>query len=205
MATVLTLEAARSAKLTVLDQPKKASQAVHDTVTAMRANRRSGTANTKTRSELHKPDKKPWRQKGTGRARAGTPNSPIWCGGAVIFGPKPRDYSKKVNIKVKKLALRAVLSSRIQAGDVIQVSDFSVGDGKTKSFIKLLAATTDAPKVLIVAGQFDDQTYLAARNYGAAQLTTASDVNVEQLVNYNKIILTSDALPVLAQRTAAAA
>lgn len=205
MATVLTLEAARSAQLTVLDQPKKASQAVHDTVTAMRANRRSGTANTKTRSELHKPDKKPWRQKGTGRARAGTPNSPIWCGGAVIFGPKPRDYSKKVNIKVKKLALRAVLSSRIQAGDVIQVSDFSVGDGKTKSFIKLLAATTDAPKVLIVAGQFDDQTYLAARNYGAAQLTTASDVNVEQLVNYNKIILTSDALPVLAQRTAAAA
>jgi large subunit ribosomal protein L4 len=203
MATVLTLEAARSAQLTVLDQPKKASQAVHDTVTAMRANRRSGSANTKTRSELHKPDKKPWRQKGTGRARAGTPNSPIWCGGAVIFGPKPRDYSKKVNQKVKKLALRAVLSSRIQAGDVIQVADFSVADGKTKSFIKLLQATTDAPKVLIVAGQFDEKTYLAARNHGATQLTTASDVNVEQLVNYAKIILTSDALPVLAQRTSA--
>jgi large subunit ribosomal protein L4 len=203
MATVLTLESARSAQLTVLDQPKKASQAVHDTVTAMRANRRSGSANTKTRSELKKPDKKPWRQKGTGRARAGTPNSPIWCGGAVIFGPKPRDYSKKVNQKVKKLALRAVLSSRIQAGDVIQVSDFSVADGKTKSFIKLLHSTTEAPKVLVVAAQFDEKTYLAARNHGGSQLVTASDVNVEQLVNYAKIIITSDALPVLAQRTAA--
>ena len=203
MATVLTLEAARSAQLTVLDHPKKASQAVHDTVTAMRANRRSGSANTKTRSELHKPDKKPWRQKGTGRARAGTPNSPIWCGGAVIFGPKPRDYSKKVNKKVKQLALRAVLSSRIQAGDVIHVTDFTVADGKTSSFIKLLGATTDASKVLLSAGQFDEKTYLSARNHGATQLTTASDVNVEQLVNYRKIILTSDALPVLAQRTAA--
>jgi len=204
MATVLTLDAARAAQLTVLDQPKKASQAVHDTVTAMRANRRSGSANTKTRSDLKRPDKKPWRQKGTGRARAGTPNSPIWCGGAVIFGPKPRDYSKKVNQKVKKLALRAVLSSRIQAGDILQVDEFAVTDGKTKSFIQRLTSTTDAGKVLIIAGQFDDKTYLAARNYGGAQLVTASDVNVEQLVNYSKIILTSDALPVLAQRTAAA-
>lgn len=203
MATVLTLDAAREAQLTVLDQPKKASQAVHDTVTAMRANRRSGSANTKTRSELKKPDKKPWRQKGTGRARAGTPNSPLWCGGAVIFGPKPRDYSKKVNQKVKKLALRAALSSRIKAGDVIQVGEFAVGDGKTKSFVKLLSSTTESPKVLIVAGQFDEKTYQAARNHGAAQLVTASDVNVEQLVNYTKIIVTSDALPVLAQRTAA--
>lgn len=203
MATVLTLDAARSAQLTVLDQPKKASQAVHDTVTAMRANRRSGTANTKTRSELKKPDKKPWRQKGTGRARAGTPNSPIWCGGAVIFGPKPRDYSKKVNQKVKKLALRAALSSRIQAGDVIHVTDFTVADGKTKSFVKLLDSIVDAPKVLVVAAQFDDLTARASYNYGAAVLTRASDVNVEQLVDYAKIIITSDALPVLAQRTAA--
>jgi large subunit ribosomal protein L4 len=108
-----------------------------------------------------------------------------------------------VNKKVKQLALRAVLSSRIQAGDVIHVTEFTVADGKTSSFIKLLGATTDASKVLIIAGQFDEKTYLSARNHGATQLTTASDVNVEQLVNYRKIILTSDALPVLAQRTAA--
>jgi large subunit ribosomal protein L4 len=203
MATVLTLDAAKSAHLTVLDQPKKASQAVHDTVTAMRANRRSGTANTKTRSELKKPDKKPWRQKGTGRARAGTPNSPLWCGGAVIFGPKPRSYAKKVNVKVKKLALRAVISSRIQAGEVLTVPEFSVADGKTKSFLKLLSTLTEASKVLIIAAQFDEVTLRAARNHGHAQLATAKDVNVEQLANYRQIIITSDALPVIAQRTAA--
>lgn len=203
MATVLTLEAAKSANLNVLDQPKKASQAVHDTVTAMRANRRSGSANTKTRSELKKPDKKPWRQKGTGRARSGTVNSPLWCGGAVIFGPKPRSYAKKVNQKVKKLALRAVLSSRIQSGDVIQIDEFSVADGKTKSFVQLLDSLTDSGKVLIVGAAFDEKTYRASYNYGAAQLVTAKDVNVEQLADHHTIILTSDALPVLAQRTAA--
>lgn len=203
MANVFTIEAAKSANLNILEQPKKASQAVHDTVTAMRANRRSGSANTKTRSELKRPDKKPWRQKGTGRARAGTPNSPIWCGGAVIFGPKPRSYAKKVNQKVKKLALRAVLSSRIQSGDVLQVPDFIVADGKTKSFIQLLSGLTSESKVLVIAAAFDEKTYLAARNHGSVQLTTAKDVNVEQLANYRSIILTSDALPVLAQRTAA--
>jgi large subunit ribosomal protein L4 len=203
MATPFTLDSAKSAQITVLDQPKKASQAVHDTVVAMQANRRSGTANTKTRSELKKPDKKPWRQKGTGRARAGTPNSPLWCGGAVIFGPKPRDYSKKVNQRVRKLAFRAALSARILSGDVLHVEEFAVADGKTKNFVKLLGDLTDARKVLVVAGSFDEKTYLAARNHGATLLATAKDVNVEQLVKYHKIIITSDALPVLAQRTAA--
>jgi large subunit ribosomal protein L4 len=203
MATPLTLDSARTAQLTVLEQPKKASQAVHDAVVAMQANRRSGSANTKTRSELTKPDKKPWRQKGTGRARAGTPNSPLWCGGAVIFGPKPRDYSKKVNQRVKRLAFRAALSARILAGDVYHVEEFTVADGKTKSFVKLMAGLTETRKVLVVAASFDEKTYLAARNYGATLLATAKDVNVEHLVKYHKIIITSDALPVLAQRTAA--
>jgi large subunit ribosomal protein L4 len=202
MATLLTLDSAKGAQLTVLDQPRLASQAVHDAVVAMQANRRSGTANTKTRSELKKPDKKPWRQKGTGRARAGTPNSPLWCGGAVVFGPKPRDYSKKVNQRVKKLAFRAALSSRILAGDVFHVEEFAVDDGRTKSFIRLLAGVTDATKVLIIAASFDEKTFLAARNHGNTLLAAAKDVNVEQLVNYHKIIITGDALPVLAQRTA---
>lgn len=203
MATLLTLDSAKTAQITVLEQPKKASQAVHDAVVAMQANRRSGSANTKTRSDLKRPDKKPWRQKGTGRARAGTPNSPIWCGGAVIFGPKPRDYSKKVNQRVKKLAFRAALSSRILAGDVYHVEDFTVADGKTRSFVKLVTGLTDARKVLVVAASFDEKTYLAARNHGTTLLATAKDVNVEQIVKYHKILITSDALPVLAQRTAA--
>lgn len=202
MATVFTLEAAQNAQITVLDKPQKASQAVHDTVVAMQAARRSGSANTKTRGELHKPDNKPWRQKGTGRARAGSPNSPLWCGGGVVFGPKPRDYSKKVNQKVKKLALRASLSARIQAGDVLLVPEFSVSDGKTKTFVQQLQSISDTPKTLVIAASFDEKTYLAARNHAAAQLVQAKDVNVEQLLRYQKIILTNDALPVLAQRTA---
>jgi large subunit ribosomal protein L4 len=200
---ILTLDQAAAANIRIVEKPKKATQAVHDTVTALRANRRSGTANTKTRSELQKPDKKPWRQKGTGRARAGTVNSPIFSGGAVIFGPKPRDYSKKVNKSTRKLALSAIISARIQAGDVVSVPQFSVTDGKTKSFIAQLDSLTGNDKTLIIAAAFDEKTYLAARNHGAALLMTASEVNVEHLVIYHKIVITSDALPVIAQRTAA--
>lgn len=202
MAT-FTIESAVSANIGVLEKPAKASQAVHDTVVAMQANRRSGTANTKTRSDLHKPDKKPWRQKGTGRARSGTVNSPIFCGGAVIFGPKPRSYAKKVNKATKRLAFSAALTSRIQAGEVSVVPNFNVADGKTKSFVKALAALSDATKTLIVAAAFDEKTYLAARNHAAALLMTASELNVEQLLKFPRIIITSDALPVLAERTAA--
>ncbi|MGI8601895.1 MAG: 50S ribosomal protein L4 [Verrucomicrobiales bacterium] len=202
MASTLTLEAAREANIKLLDKPQRASQAVHDVVVALRANRRSGTANTKTRSELHKPDKKPWRQKGTGRARAGTVNSPLWRGGAVIFGPKPRDYSKKVNRTTRRLALAAALGARIEAGDVISVADFAVSDGKTKSFVREVAALTDARKVLIVGAAFDEKTYLAGRNHSASLLMTAHEVNVEHLLQFPKIIITSDALPVLAERTA---
>ncbi len=202
MANLLTTVEAQSANLSLMEVPRKGSQSVHDVVTAMRANRRSGTANTKTRADLHKPDKKPWRQKGTGRARAGTVNSPIFCGGAVIFGPKPRSYAKKVNKATRKVALRAALSSRIAAGDVFSLTSFTIADGKTKSFVNALKAVTDKDKVLVISAAFDEKTYLAGRNHGKSLLVTALDVNVEQLVDYHKIIITSDALPVLAQRTA---
>jgi large subunit ribosomal protein L4 len=202
MATTLTLDAARRADIAVLDKPRRASQAVHEAVTALRANRRSGTANTKTRSDLHKPDKKPWRQKGTGRARAGTVNSPLWCGGAVVFGPRPRDYSKKVNRRTRRLAFAAALSARIDAGDVLLATEFAVPDGKTKTFVSTLGGLTEATKVLVIAARFDEKTYLAGRNHGASLLMTAGEVNVEHLLNYHKIIVTGDALPVLAQRTA---
>src|SRR5207249_8613120 len=103
-ATVLTVEAARKANIEVIENGR-GSQAVHDVVVALRANRRSGTANTKTKAEVAYSGKKPWRQKGTGRARAGYASSVIWAGGGVVFGPKPRDYSKKVSKRVKRLAL----------------------------------------------------------------------------------------------------
>lgn len=199
-AKVLTVEAAKKAKLTVIENGK-GTQAVHDVVVAMRAARRSGTACTKTKATVNLSGKKPWRQKGTGRARAGYASSPVWVGGGVVFGPKPRDYSKKVTKSVKKLALRKALSARITAGDVLVTDAFSVSEPKTKSFLKLVKENTPEEKVLIVGVSFDENTYKAARNVQPTFLVTASEVNTEQLLGFKKIILTNDALAHLAERT----
>src|ERR1700738_2430714 len=115
-ATVLTIAAAKEAKINVIENGR-GTQALHDVVVALRANRRSGSAHTKTKAAVADSGKKPWRQKGTGRARAGYASSPVWSGGGVVFGPKPRDYSKKVPKSVKRLALLKALRSRIVAGD----------------------------------------------------------------------------------------
>src|SRR6478609_9038338 len=119
-ATVLTPEAAKAANIEIVSNGKY-TQAVHETVVAYRANRRSGTASVKTRAEVSGSGAKPWRQKGTGRARAGSKRSPIWRGGGVTFGPKPRDWSLKVNRKVRKIALRKAFSERVNNGDVFIV------------------------------------------------------------------------------------
>src|SRR5579862_3477406 len=111
-AQVLTPEAAKAARIELIENGR-GTQAVHDVVVALRANRRSGTANTKTKAEVNLSGRKPWRQKGTGRARAGYASSPVWTGGGVVFGPKPRDFSKKVTKSTKRLALRKALSARI--------------------------------------------------------------------------------------------
>ena len=202
-ATVLTVDAAKAAKIDVITDEVKGTQAVHDAVVALRANRRSGTANCKTKAEVNLSGAKPWRQKGTGRARAGYKSSPVWVGGGVVFGPKPRDYSKKVSKQVKRLALRKAFSARLLAGDVLLVDNFAVGDGKTKSFISLLTDTAGASeKILIVGTRFDELTFRAARNVQTAQLVSASDVNAEHLLRYNKIVLTQDALAQIAERSA---
>ena len=169
----------------------------------MRANRRSGTANTKTRAEVKASSKKPWRQKGTGRARAGTTASPIWRGGGVVFGPKPRSYAKDVNKKTRKLAFRKALSERILAGDVVSVPSFDIADGKTKSFVaEVQGLIGDPKKILIVSDTFTDSTYLSGRNVAATLLMTADEVNVEQLLYNNKVIITEGALEILARRSA---
>src|SRR6266513_4983078 len=118
----------------------KGTQAVHDAVVGYLANRRMGTACTKNVGEVAGTNKKPWRQKGTGRARAGSFQSPLWRGGGVVFGPKPRDFAKKVSRKTKQLALRKALSERLRAGDVVLVEDLKLSSGKTKDFIKVLNA-----------------------------------------------------------------
>ncbi|MES2709233.1 MAG: 50S ribosomal protein L4 [Verrucomicrobiota bacterium] len=199
--SVLTLEAAKALNISVIENGR-GTQAVHDAVVAMRANRRSGTACTKTRGEVAGSNKKLYRQKGTGNARAGERRSPTRVGGGVAHGPKPRDYSKKVNKKTKRLAFTKALSERIKMGDVINVSDFNVADGKTKSFISLLSGITDANKVLVIASVYAPSTFLAGRNYAGALLMSANEVNTEHLLNYKKIIVTADAVETLSQRTA---
>jgi large subunit ribosomal protein L4 len=200
-ATVLTIDAAKEAKIDVIENGR-GTQALHDVVVALRANRRSGTANTKTKAEVAYSGKKPWRQKGTGRARAGYTSSPIWSGGGVVFGPKPRDYSKKVPKNVKRLALLKALSSRILAGDVLVAREIKVAAPKTREFVAFLRSQTDARKVLLISTQFDEATYKAARNIGPVLLNTASEVNTEQLLAFQKIIVTNEALAKLAERLA---
>lgn len=199
-ATILTLEAAKQANVAVIENGR-GTQAVHDVVVAMRAARRSGTANTKSKADVNLSGAKPWRQKGTGRARAGYKSSPVWVGGGVVFGPKHRDYTKKVSKSTRRLALSKALSVRIQAGDVLVVDSFAIAEPKTKKFLSAIHAITLEPKVLIVSKAFDDTTYLSARNVQPTLLMTSSEVNTEQLLGFKKIVLTSDALAQLAERT----
>ncbi len=198
-AKVLTIEAAKKAKLELIENGK-GTQAVHDVIVALRAARRSGTASTKTKATVNLSGAKPWRQKGTGRARAGYKSSPVWVGGGVVFGPHPRDYSKKVPKQVRRLALRKAFSERIKAGDVLVVDSFVVKEPKTKQFVSLVKESTPEEKVLIVGTGFDEVTYRAARNVQPTLLTTASDVNTEQLLAFRKIIVTNEALSQLAER-----
>src|ERR1700751_1173296 len=118
----------------------KGTQAVHDAVVAYNASQRMGTASTKTMGDVAGSGKKPWRQKGTGRARAGSFASPLWRGGGVVFGPKPRGFSKKVWRKNRQLALRKALSERLRAGDVILIEDLKLDSAKTKDFVSILSA-----------------------------------------------------------------
>lgn len=198
-ATILTVQAAKRARIEVIENGR-GTQAVHDAVVAMRANRRSGSANTKTKAEVAYSGKKPWRQKGTGRARAGYASSPIWSGGGVVFGPKPRDYTKKVPKSVKRLAFLKALSARIIAGDILVTDEIKVANPKTKEFVSLLKTHTNAEKILVISTQFDEATYKAARNVHPVRLNTASEVNTEQLLAFQKIIVTNDALAKLAER-----
>jgi len=199
-AKVLTESAAKEARIDMIEGGH-GTQAVHDVVVAIRAARRSGSANTKTKAEVDLSGAKPWRQKGTGRARAGYKSSPIWRGGGVVFGPKPRDYSKKTSKSVRRLAFRKVLSERIRAGDVLAIEEFVVSELKTKSFVGLLKKQTDARRVLLISDAFDETTFKSGRNVKLVTLATVSDVNTEQLLAFEKILVTQNALEKLAERT----
>ena len=197
----LTLEAAHEANIVTVG-PEKGSQAVHDLIVAYHANRRTGSACTKTRAEVAGNNRKIYRQKGTGNARHGDHQSPIFVGGGVVFGPKPRDYSKKVNKSTRKLALRRVLGDIVAGGKVCTVPAFSIEDGKTKSFVAAVASIVeDTRKVLIIAPEFDELTKRAGRNVADVLLMSADEVNIEHLLNARKVVIVESALETIANRT----
>ena len=178
----------------------KGTQAVQDVVVAYRAAQRSGTACTKTVGEVAGSNKKPWRQKGTGRARAGSLRSPLWRGGGVVFGPKPRDFRKKVNAKVRQLALRKALGERIRMGDVIVVEELQVKAPKTREVAGLLNTLELKGTTLFVAGEHNPTLHLAARNLQQVEVTTADLLNTYQVLRPDKLVFSRAALDKVGQR-----
>lgn len=170
----------------------KGSQAVHDHVVAIRAGARTGTACTKTMGEVAGTGKKPWRQKGTGRARAGSFQSPLWRGGGVVHGPKPRDYSKKVNQKVKLLALRRALSERIRSGDVVVLDALELASHKTKEFLALKNSLGIAKTGLFVVGSVTKNLDLASRNVQEVEVKTGIEINTYDVLRYSKLVFTKE-------------
>jgi len=178
----------------------RGTQAVHDTVVAYMANQRMGTACTKTVGEVAGSNKKPWRQKGTGRARAGSVRSPLWAGGGVVFGPRPRDFSKKLNQKTRQLSLRKALSERLKAGDVQIVADFKLDSAKTKAFVGVLKGLGVDGTALVVDSVIEKNLALASRNVPKLEVTTADMLNTYQVLRPNKLIISKSALEKIAAR-----
>jgi large subunit ribosomal protein L4 len=178
----------------------KGTQAVHDTVVAYQASQRSGTACTKTMGEVTGTGKKPWRQKGTGRARAGSFASPLWRGGGVVFGPKPRDFRKKVNGTTRQLALRKALSERIGASDVIVLNELKLSAPRTKEFTGLLTALGLTKSVLFVLDAVDQNLMLASRNVPNVEITTSDSFNTVQALRPDKIVFTKGAFEKVEER-----
>ena len=180
----------------------KGTQAVHDAVVAYRANQRMGTACTKNVGEVAGTNKKPWRQKGTGRARAGSFRSPLWRGGGVVFGPKPRDFGKKVTKATKQLALRKALSERLKSGDVVVVDEIKLSSPKTREFVGMLNALQLEGTTLVVAPGQDKNLALASRNLPRVEVATSDSLNTYQVLRFDTLLFTRGAFEQLEQRLA---
>ncbi len=178
----------------------KGLQAVKEVIVAINANNRQGTHSTKTRGEVRGGGKKPWRQKGTGRARAGSIRSPLWSGGGVVFGPKPRDYSKKINDKVKSLAFSRALFDRASAGEIAVIEQFDTAIKKTKFVDEIVARIAPKGKILLVDAPHTVEHARAARNIERVTLQVASKLNTLDLAQYKKIIVSTKALDAILAR-----
>jgi len=173
---------------------------VHQVLTWYLASKRSGTHSSKGRSEVRGGGRKPWKQKGTGRARAGTIRSPLWNGGGVIFGPKPRSYAYNLPKKIQKAGLKAVLTDRTKAEKVKIVEEFSVSEPKTKLMLKALNKLKLVnQKTLIIKAKEDKNVVLSARNIERLKVAVPADINIADLLNSDWVIVEQGALPVLAE------
>jgi len=172
---------------------------LHEVVRMQRAARRAGTACTKTRVEVRGGGRKPWRQKGTGRARAGTKNSPLWRGGGVTFGPKPRDYSFKVNRKVKQQAVAMALSARFQEGNIVVLDDFTMDQIKTKDFIGVMDVL-NIDNGIIVTDVLSENLTKSSRNVHGYKVLPSEGLNVYDILLHKKVILVQSAIESLEKR-----
>ena len=173
-------------------EPNKA--VMHEVVVNYLAGLRRGTSRTKSRGEVRGGGRKPWRQKGTGRARAGTSRSPLWRGGAIIFGPKPRDYSYRVNKKKVSLAMRSALSDKVMENALTVVDALAFDAPKTKDMVKVLEALGAEKKTLVVLGELDEAIVKSARNIKGVTPVTVNELNTYELINNNNVIITKEAV-----------
>lgn len=168
--------------------------AVYTVVKNLLANRRQGTHSAKTRAEVRGGGRKPWRQKGTGRARQGSIRSPQWKGGGVVFAPKPRDYSYTTPKKIRRIAMKSVLTSKVQEKELIVIDSLSLDSPKTKDMVNILNTIQADKKALIVIRRPDENIIKSARNIPTVMTTNANTLNVYDILKYNSLIITKDAL-----------
>ena len=167
---------------------------LYDALRLARNNFRQGTADTKTRSEVSGGGRKPWRQKGTGRARQGSTRAPHWPGGGVVFGPTPRSYAKKMNKKERRLALKSALSYKVIESELIVVDNFNLETNKTKEALKALENLKASKKVLLVVDELTDNIILATRNIKEVVLLEASEINTYDVIAADNMIITEKAV-----------
>ena len=166
---------------------------VHMAVVGQLANNRQGTQSAKTRSEVSGGGRKPWRQKGTGHARQGSTRSPQWTGGGVVFAPKPRDYSVKMNKKEKQLAMKSVLTSKVQDEKLVVVDELKMDEIKTKKFVEIMN-NLKAAKALVVTKDVENNVVLSAKNVADAKTMVVNEINVYDILKYDTLVLTKGAV-----------
>lgn len=167
---------------------------LYDAITLTRNAQRQGTADTKTRSEVSGGGRKPWKQKGTGRARQGSTRAPHWPGGGIVFGPHPRSYSKKMNKKERRLALKSALSYKVIGSELVIIDSLNIADGKTKTMVNILNDLKLNGNILLVVESLNENIVLATRNLPSVILLEASEINTYDVISADVMVVTSEAI-----------